>query len=229
MPERAGSLTLADAVIPGAGLRRQASVMRALREALLVLGFSLFTALCAQIALWIGPVPITGQTLAVLLAGAALGAKRGALSQLVYLGEGLLGLPVFAGGLAGPAVLMGPRGGYLLGFVAAAFVVGWLAERRWDRHPHTTAAAMVAGNAAIYLFGLPWLALVLPPIESGDKLPLVYGLFNFSWLASILPLGLTRTLVVGLLPFVIGDLVKLAIAVAVLPSAWALLRRGQPQ
>lgn len=229
MPQRTSNLTLADAVIPGAGLLRQASVTGALREALLIVGFSVFTALCAQIALWIGPVPITGQTLAVLLAGAALGAKRGALSQLAYLGEGLLGLPVFAGGLAGPAVLMGPRGGYLLGFVAAAFAVGWLAQRGWDRHPHTTAAAMLAGNVAIYLLGLPWLALALPSIESVDKLPLVYGLLNFSWLASILPLGLARTLVVGLLPFVVGDLVKLAIAAAVLPSAWALVRRAQPQ
>ncbi len=149
MKKLALSVTLMDAVFPKKGL---------LRDAALIVGFSCLTALLAQISFWIGPVPITGQTLAVLLAGALLGSCRGALSQLSYLAIGATAIPYWfaLGGPPGIARLLGPTGGYLIGFVAAAFVVGWLAERGWDRRLWTAVLAMVIGNITIYIFGLPW-------------------------------------------------------------------------
>lgn len=195
-------MVLADVVFPAA-LRRTRAQQR-IADAALVLGGSLLTALAARltIPLPFTPVPITGQTFAVLLVGAALGSRRGALSMALYVLEGALGLPVFAGGTAGLGRLLGPTGGYLVGFIAAAFVTGWLAERGWDRRPLTTALAMLAGNLVIYLFGLPWLAAFLG------------GRF----------LGPKGALALGLLPFIPGDLVKLALATFLLPSAWWIVR-----
>jgi biotin transport system substrate-specific component len=170
------------------------------RDVALVLGFSIFIALSAQIAVFLpfNPlVPITGQTLAVLLTGAVLGSRRGSLSVLAYIGQGALGLPVFASGTAGLLALVGPRAGYLWGFVVAAFIVGWLAERRWDRRPLTMAAAMVFGNIAIYTYGVSWLAFYTG--------------------------GLATAFSLGFLPFVIGDVLKIAIATATLPSAWKFI------
>jgi biotin transport system substrate-specific component len=197
-------MVLSDLLIPAA-LRRTRAQQR-LADAVLILGGSLLTALMArvEIPLPFTPVPITGQTFAVLLVGAALGSRRGALSMAVYLLEGALGLPVFAGGAAGLARLRGPTGGYLIGFIAAAFVTGWLAERGWDRRPATTALAMLTGNAVIYLFGLPWLAWFV-------------GGF----------LGPKGALALGLLPFVPGDLLKLLLATLAFPSAWLLVRRAR--
>lgn len=159
---------------------------------------SLFVALAAQVAIPLpfSPVPITGQTLAVLLIGALLGSRRGASCVLAYLAEGSLGLPVFAGGAAGLARLFGPTGGYLLGFVVAAYVTGLLAERGWDRRAGTALLAMLLGNGVIYAFGLPWLAVFV---------------------------GMGRALPLGLYPFVAGDLVKLALAALLLPSGWRAL------
>jgi len=114
----------------------------------------------------------------------------------MYLAEGAAGLPVFAGGGGGPARLAGPTGGYLIGFVAAAFITGLLAERGWDRRVGTTLLAMLVGNIALYAFGLPWLACF---VESG------------------------RVLTLGLLPFIPGDLLKLALATALLPLGWKLM------
>lgn len=179
---------LAEAIWPGAGLRR---------DAILILAGSLLLALTAQVAIPMWPVPITGQTFGVLLVGALLGSRRGALSVLTYLAEGFIGLPVFAGGAAGIARLLGPTGGYLLGFVVAAFVVGWLSERGWDRRALTTAAAMVVGNFVIYSFGA-------------------------SWLTSFV--GWERALAVGVVPFLIGDAVKIGLAALALPFGWRLLR-----
>jgi biotin transport system substrate-specific component len=155
-------------------------------------------ALTAQIEIPLRPVPITLQTLGVLLAGAMLGSRRGAAALILYLAEGAVGLPVFAGGASGVAYVLGPTGGYLVGFVVAAGVVGWLAERGWDRRPAWTALAMVLGNLLIYAFGVSWLAVLLG--------------------------GLRSALVQGALVFVVGDLIKIAVATLVLPGGWALAR-----
>ncbi len=124
-----------------------------------VLAASLLIALSAwlRVTLPFSPVPVTAQTLAVLLAGVVLGPQRGALAVLTYLLQGVVGLPVFAGGTAGLAVLFGPTGGYLLGFVAAASVAGWLHERGYG------ALALILGNVTIYLMGVSWLALGVGP------------------------------------------------------------------
>ncbi len=139
------------------------------------------------------PVPITGLTLGVLLVGAALGSRRGALALALYLLEGASGLPVFAGGGSGPAWLLGPTAGYLWSAPLAAWVVGRLAEKRWDRAPSTAFLAMVAGNISIYAVALPWLGLFVGPDQVVET---------------------------GLLPFVLGDLLKAGLATALLPAAW---------
>jgi biotin transport system substrate-specific component len=196
------SMTLADAVLPG---RRGLS-----RDIFLVLAFAALMPLLARIAvpLPFTPVPITGQTFGVLLAGALLGPRRGALALLVYLAEGLAGLPVFAGGAsawspsrAGVPVIVGPSAGYLLSYPIAAFAVGVLAARGWDRRFWRAAAAMLVGEVVIYLVGLPWLGAYV---------------------------GMERAVPLGLLPFVPGDALKLLLAAALLPAAWRLLGTTDP-
>ena len=180
------TLTLADAAIPRAGL---------LRDAALILGASLVTALAAQIAFpvpW-SPVPLTGQTFAVLLAGAALGARRALLAQVLYLVEGASGLPVFAGGTGGLLVFAGPSAGYLVAFPLAAAATGALAERGWDRSFGTTLLAMLAGSAVILVSGLAVLSHFVR-----DQ----------------------RLLAAGLLSFLPGDVLKAVTAALVLPTAW---------
>jgi len=184
------TLTLADVAVPRAGL---------LRNALLIVGASVLTALAAQIAIpvpW-SPVPLTGQTFAVLLSGAVLGARRAFLAQALYLIEGAAGLPVFAGGAAGLATLAGPTGGYLAAFPLAAALVGALAERGWDRHFAPMLAAMLLGSAVIFALGLAQLSRFVP----GQQL-----------------------LAAGLLPFVPGDLVKSVLASLAFPFAWRFAR-----
>jgi biotin transporter BioY len=175
--------------------------LAALYDLAMITAGSLVVGLAAQleVKLPFTPVPLTGQPFAVLLVGALLGARRGAAAMLAYLGEGALGLPVFAGGAAGPAAMFGPSGGYLAGFVPAAFVTGFLAERGWDRRFLTTWAAMALGSATLFACGLPWLALFV---------------------------GWDNVIATGLLPFLPGDLLKQALAAATLPSAWALARRA---
>ena len=187
-------MTFADVLRPPIAHRR----VGLLYDAMLVVAASAFIALLAQVAIPLpfSPIPITGQTFAVLLVGALLGGTRGALAILLYLVEGTVGLPVFAGGGAGFARLAGPTGGYLIGFIAAAFVVGLLAKRGWDRRVWSTALAMLVGNVLIYAFGLPRLAHFV----GGEK---VFHL--------------------GLYPFVVGDLLKLALAALALPAGWKLL------
>jgi len=137
-------------------MRPESRALARLYDLGLVLSASAFIAVSAHLTVRLpfSPVPVTGQTFAVLLTGALLGRQRGAAAVLAYLAEGLAGLPVFAGGMSGLAYLLGPTGGYLLGFVAAAYLTGALAERGWDRQPLTTALAMVLGNLALYAPGL---------------------------------------------------------------------------
>jgi len=165
----------------------------------LVAGGSLLVALAAQIAvpLPFTPVPWTLQPLAVLLVGALLGARRGAAALAAYLVEGAAGLPVFAGGAFGVAPLLGPTAGYLVGFVPAAFVTGFLAERGWDRRFVTTWAAMALGSATLFAFGVAWLSRFV---------------------------GWQGALAAGLLPFVVGDVFKQLLAAVLLPSMWRLRR-----
>jgi biotin transport system substrate-specific component len=160
----------------------------------LVIGGSIFIALSAQIALRIpfSPVPITGQTLAVLLVGALLGSRIGAITVTTYLAQGVMGLPVFASGLGGPAHLIGPTGGYLLGFVAAAYVVGLLAERGMTVRASTTMVSMLAGMAVIYAVGATWLAIFV---------------------------GTDAAIAAGIVPFLVGDAAKISLATMILPAA----------
>ncbi|HEX7313541.1 MAG TPA: biotin transporter BioY [Pyrinomonadaceae bacterium] len=171
------------------------------RSALVVVGFSLLTAAAAQVVvpLPFTPVPLTGQTFAVLLTGALLGPRLGALAMLAYLLEGAAGLPFFRGGAGGVGHLFGPTAGYLFAFPVAAYVTGYLAERGWDRRFVTAAAAMALGSFVILAGGWAWLTFL-----SGDA-------------AQAFRLG------VGW--FLVGDVVKVALAAAALPAGWALLRR----
>lgn len=207
---------LIDSIIPGSGL---------VRDAALVTGFALLVALFAQIAIKLPftPVPITGQTLAVLLAGGALGANRGAASLTLYMLVGMIGLPVFAPALGEGVVFHGivpwegnsglvwqiASGGYIVGFIGAAWVVGRLSERGWDRSWRVL-LALLAGNVVLYAPGLLWLG---------------YWAVDNGWTsgASVVP----DTLQWGLWPFVAGDLAKLYAASVVLPGAWALVGRKE--
>jgi biotin transport system substrate-specific component len=168
------------------------------RELTLVIGGSLAIAAAAQvrIALPFTPVPVTGQTFAVLLIGALFGAKRGAATAMTYLALGIMGLPVFSAAPPGPAALFSPTAGYLAGFVAAAWVMGTLSERGWDRRPWSTALAMAIASCVIFACGVLWL-----------------GRF----------VGWTNVLQQGFLPFIPGDLVKIALATALLPAGWKLI------
>lgn len=183
--------TLADLIRP---CEKKSAV---LYDFALIIGGSLLVALSAQIAVGY-PVPITAQTFAVLMLAALLGPRRSALCLLAYIAEGAAGLPVFAQGKAGFAVLRGLTGGYIIGFVPAAYLVGFLARNGWDRRISTTILAMIFGNVIIYTFGLLWLSALV---------------------------GLQSALAGGLYPFIPGDLLKIALAAAVLPSAWKLLER----
>lgn len=173
-----------------------------LYDSFLVLGGSLLLALSAQIAIPLpfSPVPITGQTFAVLVVGMLFGRWRGAAAVLAYLIEGCAGLPVFAEGKAGLAVLLGPTGGYLVSFVPAAFLVGYLAEKGWDRKIPTTFLAMILGNVIIFGLGAGWL-----------------GKF----------VGTDKALSLGVYPFLIGDAVKIGLATFALPGAWKLLEEKE--
>jgi biotin transport system substrate-specific component len=170
----------------------------------LMIGFALLTALAAQIRFPVpgSPVPITGQTFAVLLAGAALGSRAGAGSQAIYWVMGAIGLPFYTGGQGGWEIATGATGGYLIGFIVAAWVVGELAERGQDRTVASAIPAFLAGNAVIYLIGVPWL---MASVESIDTM--------------------AAALAAGFTPFVIGDLIKVVLAGLLLPAAWQMVKR----
>jgi len=170
-----------------------------LRDLLLITISALFVAAFAQIRIPLPftPVPITGQTFAVLLVGAALGSKRGAASLALYTLMGALGLPFFAGGASGLVYMGGPTLGYLVGFVAAACVIGLLAERGLERSVRTSLVPFLVGTLVIYLFGAGWLAVLF---------------------------GVEQALALGILPFLVGDAIKLVLAALVLPGAWKLMQ-----
>src|SRR5487761_53425 len=191
---RSEAATLRLAALPGAGLVTDA-VLIALGAGLLAGSAQL------SLALPFTPVPITGQTFAVLLVGASLGTVRGATSALLYLLLGVAGAPVYAHGAEGFAVITGASGGYLVSYPFASALTGWLAERRWDRRFSSAVGAMLTGNVLIYLVGLPWLAVVLHT-------------------------GLEKTFELGLYPFVPGDTLKLYLAAGLLPTAWRLVGRS---
>jgi biotin transport system substrate-specific component len=172
------------------------------RDAALVVAAAALTALCAQISFYLPgiAVPVTGQTFAVLLSGAALGANRGGAAMALYILAGMIGLPVFASGAHGTDIVFGATGGYLLGFLAAAWVVGRLSEARMDRTPVKALPLFVIGSAIVYAIGVPWLAI------SAD-------------------MSLGTALSEGFVPFIPGDIVKAAAAGALLPAAWRLAGR----
>jgi biotin transport system substrate-specific component len=199
--QRTGALTLSQAVVP------QSTFLTSL---LLVLAGSVTIAIGAQISIPWWPVPFTAQTFAVLLVGTVLGSRLGALAVIVYLAEGLAGLPVFAGGNSawvpnrfGEPYITGPTAGFLVGFVIAAFVVGLLAERRgMDRDVLSAAALLLVGNLVLYIPGLAWLQFWLTS----------HGLDTSVWQA-------------GLLQFIPGDVIKLIAAALVVPAAWRVVPR----
>ena len=236
---QAQPLTLADAILsrPRASYRS----IWLVQDIALMLGFAAFVALSAQVAMrlpWT-TVPITGQTFAVLVAGGALGVKRGAGSMSIYMLAGMVGVPVFApanpgiSGDWGAHVILPWRGsgalpwdissgGYIVGFIAAAAVVGFLAERAWDRKPWVH-LAMLLGSVIIYVPGVLWLAYLIgsdwtPAGATKPLADLIAG--SGTW---------DKALKGGLYPFVVGDLMKLLLAALVLPSAWAALDRLRPR
>ena len=205
---------LADAILPDLG--SQSKVGGYIRDAVLVVGFAILMAICAQIVIKLPGtvVPITGQTFGALLAGGALGSRRGPISMLLYMLVGMVGVGVFApsgtdikefGSLhpvlpwAGGTGLVWSMasGGYIVGFIFASYLIGKLAERGWDRKSKVI-LSMVLGNVVIYIFGLPWLMINLGA-------------------------SLENTLLWGLWPFIPGDALKLVLASMALPGAWALV------
>ena len=188
--------TLVDRMLPLQGARTW------IRDILLAVAGTALIAFSAKINIPFYPVPMTMQTFTILVLAMAYGPRLGAAMLALYIAEGAVGLPVFAGtpekGI-GLAYLLGPTGGYILGFLLAAMLVGWLAQRGFDRSPVKAGTAMLAGNIAIYVPGLLWLGALV----GWDKPVLAWGLY----------------------PFVLGDLFKIALGAALLPGIWALIGR----
>ncbi|WP_424445629.1 biotin transporter BioY [Microbacterium sp. CH-015] len=191
---------LADLIARPSGRARAVAL-----DAALVVAGAAVVALLAQVEVPLWPVPITGQTLAVVVVGAALGARRGAAALVTYLLAGLAGLPVFAGFTGTVAALAKPSFGFVIGFVFAAFVAGWFAERAWDRRPLLAFAGFVAASAIPFVFGIPYMAFILNVVGGGA-------------------FGVGEILQFGLWPFIVGGLVKAALAALLIPAAWAGVR-----
>lgn len=175
-------------------------VSEIVRDITLILLGSWLIALFAQIEIPLpfSPVPITGQTFAVLLVGALLGSKRGAAAMLAYITQGAVGLPFFAGGASGFGILTGATAGYLAGFIVAAYVVGLLAEHGMERRFKTSIVPFLVGTVIIYAFGVTWLSTIVG--------------------------GFGKAIELGLLPFIIGDVLKLLAASVALPAAWKFVQ-----
>jgi biotin transport system substrate-specific component len=199
-------LSLSSSAIPRPGRAVLADVLpgERVRDLALVVGYAGFTGLAAQVVIPLPftPVPVTGQTFAVLLGAAALGWQRAFLGMGLYLAAGLAGVPWFSQWSGGTGTLSAPSFGYVVGFLVAAALVGRLAAGGLDRTPPRVVLTMVAGNLVIYAFGLPWL------------------------MASV-HVGVAKAIDLGVTPFLGGDAVKIALAAGLLPSAWALVRRWQ--
>ena len=191
-PAHSSPLVLIDAIWS----RQNTSAASMLRLAVLAIAGSALMAVSAKIQVPMWPVPMTMQTFAVLVIAMSFGLRLGAATLLLYLAEGAVGLPVFASG-AGLAYLAGPTGGYLVGFFVAAVLVGWLAEKGWDRNAVQTLIAMALGTIVIFGLGVTWLAIFL-----GDA---------------------DKAIASGLTPFLVGAAVKITLAAAVLPIAWRLI------
>lgn len=171
-----------------------------LAQLLLIAVGSMLLAVSAQVKIPLYPVPVTGQTLVVLLIGMAYGPWLGGATVMAYLLEGVMGMPVFAGGAAGWLTIAGPTGGYLVGFAVAAFAMGFLAERGMGRSVLNTALAMLVGTAIIYAFGVIWLNNFVP----GD---------------------IVAAAKVGMVPFLVGDTLKLIVAAGLMPLAWKAVQK----
>ncbi|GAA1949881.1 biotin transporter BioY [Microbacterium deminutum] len=176
----------------------------AVDAALVVTGAAL-VAVLAQVSIPLWPVPITGQTLGVIVVGAALGAWRGAAALTTYMIVGLAGLPVFADFTGTIAAVAKPSFGYVIGFIFSAFVAGWFAERAWDRRPGLAFVGFAIASVIPFLFGVPYLAYILN---------VVLGLDLSFW----------QILEAGVFPFIIGGLIKAGLAALIIPGAWALVR-----
>jgi len=183
--------TLADAILP----------RHLIADIAMIAGGASATGLAAQVVIPLWPVPITGQTLAVLVVAASLGALRASLSMGLYIAAGILGVPWFSDGSYGLTAAIGPTGGYLIGFILAAAITGWLAERHWDRRALKAAVAFSAGSAAVFAVGLPWLGISLH-------------------------LNLQQTLEAGLYPFIAGGAIKALVAAGLIRASWALVDRA---
>jgi biotin transport system substrate-specific component len=190
-------ITLADFLVP---IRVGERTPTRLRHVALIVAGALIVALAAQVVIPTQPVPFTGQTFGVLMVGAALGFRRGALALLLYLALGAAGLAVFAEGTSGVGKVVGATGGYLVGFVIAAAIVGRLAELGWDRHIGGALAAMAIGTAVIYAIGVPWLKVTL----------------GLPWETAVAE-GMTK--------FLLWDAAKLVVAAGIFPAAWWLIGR----
>jgi biotin transport system substrate-specific component len=190
-------LTIADFLVPIAVAER---LDTRVRDSILIATGALFIYLTSLIVVPHDPVPWTGQTFGVLMVGGALGLRRGLLAVALYVLLGYVGLPFFAEGKSGASIILGPTGGYLIGFIVAGAVVGRLAELGWDRRFGGAIAMMLVGSAIIYAIGLPWLAVV----------------------KNLTP---SQTIAAGLEPFVLWDAVKLTVAAGIFPVAWWLIGR----
>lgn len=189
-------------------IARPSSRARALAtDAALVLAGVALVALLAKVSFFIGPIPITGQTLGVIIVGAALGATRGAAALTTYMLLGLAGLPIFAGPIAGPAYVLSPSFGFILGFIPAAFVAGWFAQRAWDRRPVLAFVGFVAASIIPFLIGVPYLAVILTAVVGQE-------------------ISFASVMAAGVLPFIIPGLIKAAFAALLVPGAWWLVRRA---
>ncbi|HKB28310.1 MAG TPA: biotin transporter BioY [Candidatus Limnocylindrales bacterium] len=199
LPAQERGITIGDFLVP---IRLSERMTVRARHIALILAGTILIALSAQVVIPVpgSPVPITGQTFGVLLSAGALGFRRGIAATVLYVLVGMVGLPVFAHGSHGVEIVTGATGGYLIGFIAAAAVIGRLAELGWDRNLLGAIGAMLIGSVLIYAFGLPWLAYVVH-------------------------LDATTTLQEGLYPYIPGDVAKLALAAVAFPAAWWVVGR----